>query len=205
MNLKHFLCSQYLWSAVHGWTPEDWGTWLRSPLSGVLPSRDWWESNHYFQSESHQLCFPFYIESFQMVNACCTPGLRLLASASRDRLIHIFNMEKCYSLEQTMYDHSASITAIKFTGGWRQSSVHIASEYTLLLEEGFVLLSIRLFVCLLLMNVYSNAWEGGLALSYMLWFDVCRCEPRGVHGELWCWQEYLLPHNWTGVPLLNRM
>uniref|UniRef100_A0A8C8J324 WD repeat domain 62 n=1 Tax=Oncorhynchus tshawytscha TaxID=74940 RepID=A0A8C8J324_ONCTS len=43
-------------------------------------------------------------------------GLHLLASASRDRLIHIFNMEKSYSLEQTVYDHSASITAIKFTG-----------------------------------------------------------------------------------------
>uniref|UniRef100_A0A673WUB0 WD repeat domain 62 n=1 Tax=Salmo trutta TaxID=8032 RepID=A0A673WUB0_SALTR len=42
-------------------------------------------------------------------------GLHLLASASRDRLIHIFNMEKNYSLEQTVYDHSASITAIKFT------------------------------------------------------------------------------------------
>ena len=27
-------------------------------------------------------------------------------------------MEKNYSLEQTVYDHSASITAIKFTGLW---------------------------------------------------------------------------------------
>uniref|UniRef100_A0A3P8Z162 WD repeat domain 62 n=1 Tax=Esox lucius TaxID=8010 RepID=A0A3P8Z162_ESOLU len=43
-------------------------------------------------------------------------GLCLLASASRDRLIHIFNMKRSYSLEQTVYDHSASITAIKFTG-----------------------------------------------------------------------------------------
>ncbi|XP_062328210.1 WD repeat-containing protein 62 isoform X2 [Osmerus eperlanus] len=43
-------------------------------------------------------------------------GISLLASASRDRLIHIFNMEKNYTLEQTVYDHSASITAIKFTG-----------------------------------------------------------------------------------------
>lgn len=42
--------------------------------------------------------------------------MKLLASASRDRLIHIFNMEKNYSLEQTLSDHSASITAVKFTG-----------------------------------------------------------------------------------------
>ncbi|KAI3353860.1 hypothetical protein L3Q82_004861 [Scortum barcoo] len=43
-------------------------------------------------------------------------GVKLLASASRDRLIHIFNLEKNYSLEQTLNDHSASITAVKFTG-----------------------------------------------------------------------------------------
>lgn len=43
-------------------------------------------------------------------------GLCLLASASRDRLIHIFDMESNYNLVQTVYDHSASITAIKFTG-----------------------------------------------------------------------------------------
>ncbi|XP_077063761.1 WD repeat-containing protein 62 isoform X2 [Siphateles boraxobius] len=43
-------------------------------------------------------------------------GLHLLASASRDRLIHIFDMEERCNLVQTVYDHSASITAIKFTG-----------------------------------------------------------------------------------------
>ncbi|XP_029026179.1 WD repeat-containing protein 62-like isoform X2 [Betta splendens] len=43
-------------------------------------------------------------------------GVKLLASASRDRLIHIFNLEKNYDLEGTLNDHSASITAVKFTG-----------------------------------------------------------------------------------------
>ncbi|XP_024910783.1 WD repeat-containing protein 62 isoform X2 [Cynoglossus semilaevis] len=43
-------------------------------------------------------------------------GVKLLASASRDRLIHIFNLDKNYSLEQTLNDHSASVTAVKFTG-----------------------------------------------------------------------------------------
>ncbi|XP_067364332.1 WD repeat-containing protein 62 isoform X1 [Channa argus] len=43
-------------------------------------------------------------------------GVKLLASASRDRLIHVFNLEKNYNLEQTLNDHSASITAVKFTG-----------------------------------------------------------------------------------------
>ncbi|XP_016314637.1 WD repeat-containing protein 62 isoform X2 [Sinocyclocheilus anshuiensis] len=43
-------------------------------------------------------------------------SLHLLASASRDRLIHIFDMKNKCNLVQTVYDHSASITAIKFTG-----------------------------------------------------------------------------------------
>ncbi|ERE43136.1 mitogen-activated protein kinase-binding protein 1 isoform 3, partial [Cricetulus griseus] len=41
-------------------------------------------------------------------------GVTLLASASRDRLIHVLNVEKNYNLEQTLDDHSSSITAIKF-------------------------------------------------------------------------------------------
>lgn len=40
----------------------------------------------------------------------------MLASASRDRLIHVLNVEKNYNLEQTLDDHSSSITAIKFAG-----------------------------------------------------------------------------------------
>lgn len=47
-------------------------------------------------------------------------GVKLLASASRDRLIHVFSLEKNYSLEQTLNDHSASITAVKFTGEVQQ-------------------------------------------------------------------------------------
>ncbi|XP_067317150.1 WD repeat-containing protein 62 [Anolis sagrei] len=43
-------------------------------------------------------------------------GMSLLASASRDRLIHVLNVEKNYKLEQTLDDHSSAITAVKFTG-----------------------------------------------------------------------------------------
>ncbi|KAM9294407.1 mitogen-activated protein kinase-binding protein 1 [Gastrophryne carolinensis] len=41
-------------------------------------------------------------------------GLTLLASASRDRLIHVLDASKDYSLLQTLDDHSSSITAVKF-------------------------------------------------------------------------------------------
>ncbi|XP_067847321.1 mitogen-activated protein kinase-binding protein 1 isoform X2 [Heptranchias perlo] len=42
-------------------------------------------------------------------------GMKLLASASRDRLIHVLDAENDYSLLQTLDEHSSSITAIKFT------------------------------------------------------------------------------------------
>ncbi|XP_049651876.1 WD repeat-containing protein 62 isoform X3 [Accipiter gentilis] len=43
-------------------------------------------------------------------------GAALLASASRDRLIHILNVDKNYKLEQTLDDHSSAITSVKFAG-----------------------------------------------------------------------------------------
>ncbi|XP_074990529.1 WD repeat-containing protein 62 isoform X3 [Calonectris borealis] len=43
-------------------------------------------------------------------------GVALLASASRDRLIHVLNVDKNYKLEQTLDDHSSAITAVKFAG-----------------------------------------------------------------------------------------
>ncbi|XP_071078858.1 mitogen-activated protein kinase-binding protein 1-like [Haliotis cracherodii] len=42
-------------------------------------------------------------------------GPKLLASASRDRLIHVFDVEQKYGLLQTLDDHSASIQAVRFT------------------------------------------------------------------------------------------
>ncbi|XP_065343968.1 mitogen-activated protein kinase-binding protein 1 isoform X2 [Cloeon dipterum] len=39
---------------------------------------------------------------------------RFLSSASRDRLIHVFNADDNYSFLQTLDDHSSSITAVKF-------------------------------------------------------------------------------------------
>ena len=38
----------------------------------------------------------------------------LLASASRDRLIHVFNATRDYGFQHTLDDHSSSITAIRF-------------------------------------------------------------------------------------------
>ncbi|XP_061853952.1 mitogen-activated protein kinase-binding protein 1 isoform X2 [Colius striatus] len=41
-------------------------------------------------------------------------GLKLLASAGRDRLIHVLDAGKDYSLQQTLDEHSSSVTAVKF-------------------------------------------------------------------------------------------
>ncbi|XP_041832683.1 mitogen-activated protein kinase-binding protein 1-like [Melanotaenia boesemani] len=41
-------------------------------------------------------------------------GLKLLATASRDRLIHVLDADNDYSLVQTLDQHSSSITAVRF-------------------------------------------------------------------------------------------
>ncbi|KAG8229700.1 hypothetical protein J437_LFUL009825, partial [Ladona fulva] len=41
-------------------------------------------------------------------------GHRFLASASRDRLIHVFSVDEEYNFLQTLDDHSSSITAVRF-------------------------------------------------------------------------------------------
>ncbi|XP_055837405.1 uncharacterized protein LOC129905836 isoform X3 [Episyrphus balteatus] len=41
---------------------------------------------------------------------------KLLASASRDRLIHVFDVNQGYVILQTLDDHSSSITSVKFVG-----------------------------------------------------------------------------------------
>ena len=43
-------------------------------------------------------------------------GVKLLTSAGRDRLLHVFDCEQDYGLVQTLDDHSAAITAIRFAG-----------------------------------------------------------------------------------------
>ncbi|KAE8751323.1 hypothetical protein FOCC_FOCC001894 [Frankliniella occidentalis] len=47
-------------------------------------------------------------------------GHKLLASASRDRLIHVFSVEEDYNFVQTLDDHSSSITAVRFLNAHRQ-------------------------------------------------------------------------------------
>ncbi|KAI8619044.1 quinon protein alcohol dehydrogenase-like superfamily [Chytriomyces sp. MP71] len=43
-----------------------------------------------------------------------------MATASRDRLIHIFDVRRGFDLVQTLEDHTSSITAIKFSEGGRK-------------------------------------------------------------------------------------
>ncbi|XP_078051188.1 WD repeat domain 62 isoform X2 [Augochlora pura] len=47
---------------------------------------------------------------------------RLLASASRDRLIHVFSVDQGYNFSQTLDDHSSSITAVRFFNQSNQSN-----------------------------------------------------------------------------------
>ncbi len=55
-------------------------------------------------------------------------GKQLLASSSRDRLIHIFDASKTtYDLLQIIADHSAAITAIRFCFNQLENQLHIIS------------------------------------------------------------------------------
>jgi WD40 repeat protein len=54
-------------------------------------------------------------------------GKSFLASASRDRLIHIFDVKQQYSFLQTMDDHSSSITAVKFVCNKSQNNLQMIS------------------------------------------------------------------------------
>ncbi len=48
------------------------------------------------------------------VKVSSLPGVRLLTTASRDRLIHVFDMDQNYGLVQTLDDHSSAITSVRF-------------------------------------------------------------------------------------------
>lgn len=50
------------------------------------------------------------------VSVLSLSGLKLLATASRDRLIHVLDADSDYSLVQTLDEHSSSITAVRFAG-----------------------------------------------------------------------------------------
>lgn len=46
-----------------------------------------------------------------------TSGDGLAASGSRDTLIHLYDVQKGYTLVETLDDHSAAVTAVRFTAG----------------------------------------------------------------------------------------
>ncbi|KAK2182251.1 hypothetical protein NP493_359g02037 [Ridgeia piscesae] len=56
--------------------------------------------------DSEVLCLEFTNPS--------TTGVHFLSSASRDRLIHVFDVGQQYGLVQTLDDHSSAITSVKF-------------------------------------------------------------------------------------------
>lgn len=54
-------------------------------------------------------------------------GNYLLCSASRDRLIHLFDVDQQYSFVQTLDDHNSAITAIKFVPDTSAQSLQLLS------------------------------------------------------------------------------
>jgi WD40 repeat protein len=54
-------------------------------------------------------------------------GVTFLASSSRDRFVHIFDASKDYQLVATLDDHSAAITAVRFTTSSITSNLQLIS------------------------------------------------------------------------------
>ena len=83
----------------------------------------------------------------------CIAGVHLLASASRDRLIHVFDMDQGYGLVQTLDDHSSAITSIKFAE--QSNQLHMLScgaDKSLLFRTAQTVRSSRqsgIFACML--------------------------------------------------------
>ena len=50
-----------------------------------------------------------------------------MASASRDRLIHIYDIEKDFDLFTTLDDHTSSITSLKFAYNNTEKKLYLIS------------------------------------------------------------------------------
>ncbi|CAH0713016.1 unnamed protein product, partial [Brenthis ino] len=61
---------------------------------------------------------------------------RLLASASRDRLVHVFDVDRGYQILQTLDEHSSSITAVRFlSSGPGLQMVSCGADKTILFRQ----------------------------------------------------------------------
>ncbi|XP_045458024.1 mitogen-activated protein kinase-binding protein 1 [Melitaea cinxia] len=64
------------------------------------------------------------------------PAPRLLASASRDRLVHVFLVDRGYQILQTLDEHSSSITAVRFlSSGSGLQMVSCGADKTILFRQ----------------------------------------------------------------------
>ncbi|RUS85940.1 hypothetical protein EGW08_006343 [Elysia chlorotica] len=63
---------------------------------------------------TEQKCVEAHESDVMCLEYSYTKEGRLLATSSRDRLIHVFDVEANYGLVQTLGDHSSSITAVRF-------------------------------------------------------------------------------------------
>ncbi|CAG5136024.1 unnamed protein product, partial [Candidula unifasciata] len=62
-----------------------------------------------------QKCIEAHDSDVMCLEYSYTDAGRFLATSSRDRLIHVFDVDAHYGLVQTLGDHSSSITAVRFT------------------------------------------------------------------------------------------
>lgn len=98
---------------------------------------------------------PGALLSSTQLRALSPAGAALLASASRDRLIHVLNVDRGYKLEQTLDDHSSAITAVKFAGSC--SSVPVVLPFSVFSTS----LAVRAPIPALFVPIFHCRWQRG--------------------------------------------
>ncbi|PKK75650.1 WD40 repeat-like protein [Rhizophagus irregularis] len=68
-----------------------------------------------FKEITYQEAHDAEILTIEFTNGSLPDSPYLIATASRDRILHVFDIKNNFRLIQTLDDHSSSITAIKFT------------------------------------------------------------------------------------------
>ena len=77
--------------------------------------------------DAEVLCLEYSLPAEGAARKGTPSAASYLASASRDRLIHVFNAAKHYSFLTTLDDHSSSITAVRFLPGQGTDGIQMVS------------------------------------------------------------------------------
>lgn len=108
------------------------------------------------------ICFMMKSDKLKILNTLV--GHRFLASASRDRLIHVFDVDQDYAFQQTLDDHSSSITAVRFVQNNKQLQMISCGADKSIIFRTAQFVSTKLFITNTVLGFFNTV----KLLSYLL-------------------------------------